>query len=38
MKLLIMQLYLTFHYFFCLRSKYFPQHPLFKHPQSIFFT
>jgi hypothetical protein len=37
MKLLIMQFSPTSRHFFSLRSKYSPQHPFLKHPQSMFF-
>jgi hypothetical protein len=36
MKLLIMQFSPTSHHFIPLRSKYCPQHPVLKHPQSMF--
>jgi hypothetical protein len=36
MKLLIMKLSPTFYYSTLLRSKYSPQHPVLKHPQSVF--
>jgi hypothetical protein len=36
MKLLIMQFYSPSHHFISLRSKYSPQHPVLKHPQSGF--
>jgi hypothetical protein len=37
MKLLIMQSSPASHHFLLLRSNYFPQHPVFIHPQSVFF-
>jgi hypothetical protein len=37
MKLLIMQFSLTSLHFISLRSKYSSQHPVLKHPQSMFF-
>jgi hypothetical protein len=37
-KLLIIQFSLPFHYFIPLWSKYSPQHPVLKHPQSAFFS
>jgi hypothetical protein len=36
MKLLIMQFSQTSCHFISLRSKYSPQHPVLKHPQSMF--
>jgi hypothetical protein len=36
MKLPIMQFSLTSYHFIPLRSKYSPQHPVLKHPQSMF--
>jgi hypothetical protein len=36
MKLLIMQFSPTSCHFISLQSKHFPQHPVLKHPQSIF--
>jgi hypothetical protein len=36
MKHLIMQFSTTFRHFISLRSKYSPQHPVLKHPQSMF--
>jgi hypothetical protein len=36
MKLLIMQISPTARHFIPLRSKYSPQHPVLKHPQSMF--
>jgi hypothetical protein len=37
MKFLIMQSSPASHHFFPLRSRYSPQHPILKHPQSVFF-
>jgi len=37
MKLLIMQFSPSSSLFFPLRSKYSRQHPVFKHPQSVYF-
>jgi hypothetical protein len=36
MKLLIMQFPLIYSHFISLRYKYSPQHPVLKHPQSMF--
>jgi hypothetical protein len=36
MKLLIMQFSVTSRHFISLRIKFSPQHPVLKHPQSVF--
>jgi hypothetical protein len=37
MKIVIIQLSQTSHYFIPSRSKYFPQYPALEHPQSLLF-
>jgi len=37
MKLLVLQSSVVFCYFIPLTSKYSPKHPVFKHPQFVFF-